>query len=69
MLSDQLGRRPLLLAGALVFAIMPISYLAVGSLTLLIAVRVVHGSATAIFGPVAWATVSDLAPAISEEPG
>jgi DHA1 family multidrug resistance protein-like MFS transporter len=62
VLSDQLGRRPLLLAGALVFAIMPITYLAVGSLALLVALRVVHGSATAIFGPVASATVSDLAP-------
>ena len=43
---------------------MPFTYLAVGSLgALLIAVRFVHGSATAITGPVMSATLSDLAPA------
>ncbi len=62
-LSDVFGRRPLLLAGALVFALMPFTYLAVSSLAGLIAVRFVHGHATAIFGPVASASVSDLAPA------
>jgi MFS family permease len=63
LLSDQLGRRPLLLAGALVFAVLPVTYLAVGSLTLLIMLRAMHGSATAIFSPVASASVSDIAPA------
>ena len=62
-LSDVLGRRPLLLAGAAVFALMPFAYLAVASLAGLIVVRVLHGNATAIFGPVASATVADLAPA------
>jgi DHA1 family multidrug resistance protein-like MFS transporter len=61
--SDVLGRRPLLIAGAMVFAIMPFTYLVVGSLAALVALRFVHGSATAIFGPVASASVSDLAPA------
>ncbi len=61
-LSDILGRRPLLLAGALVFALMPFMYLGASSLAALIALRVLHGSATAVFGPVASATVSDLAP-------
>jgi MFS family permease len=61
-LSDVLGRRPLLLTGALVFALMPFTYLAVASLSALIAIRFVHGHATAVFGPVASATVSDLAP-------
>lgn len=61
--SDVLGRRPLLVAGAIVFAAMPFAYLAVGSIGALVAVRFVHGSATAIFGPVASASVSDLAPA------
>ena len=60
--SDILGRRVLLLAGAAVFAVVPFSYLAVSSLGLLIALRVVHGSATAIFGPVASASLSDTAP-------
>src|SRR5688572_8460394 len=61
--SDILGRRALLVAGAVVFAVMPFTYLAVSGLGLLIALRVVHGSATAIFGPVASASLSDLAPA------
>ncbi len=61
-LSDILGRRPLLLAGALVFALMPLTYLGASTLATLIALRAVHGCATAVFGPVASATVSDLAP-------
>ncbi len=61
-LSDILGRRSLLLAGALVFALMPFTYLGASSLAALIVLRILHGSATAVFGPVASATVSDLAP-------
>lgn len=61
-LSDLFGRRRLLLAGALVFASMPFTYLAVSTLTLLVSLRFVHGSATAIFGPVASASLSDVAP-------
>lgn len=61
-LSDLLGRRPLLLVGALVFALVPFTYLGASSLAALIVLRVLHGSATAVFGPVASATVSDLAP-------
>lgn len=61
-LSDLLGRRRLLMAGALVFAVMPFAYLCVASLALLVVVRILHGHATAIFGPVASAAASDLAP-------
>lgn len=61
-LSDVVGRRPLLLAGALVFALMPFSYLAVSTVGGLLLARLVHGHATAVFGPVASAAVSDLAP-------
>jgi DHA1 family multidrug resistance protein-like MFS transporter len=60
--SDVIGRAPLLIAATLVFAVMPFSYLAAGSLAALIGVRFVHGSATAIMGPVMAATISDLAP-------
>jgi MFS family permease len=61
--SDVLGRKPLLLTAAIVFAVMPFGYLGIGSLTLLMAARFVHGSATAIMGPVMSATISDLSPA------
>jgi MFS transporter, DHA1 family, multidrug resistance protein len=60
--SDVLGRRPLLLLGTVVFATMPFTYLGVASLATLVALRFAHGSATAIFGPVASASVSDVAP-------
>jgi MFS family permease len=61
--SDLLGRRPLLLVAASLFAVMPLSYLAIGSLAALMIARAIHGSATAIAGPVMSATLSDLAPA------
>ena len=60
--SDVLGRRPLLLAGTVVFALMPFTYLGIASLGVLIGLRLLHGAATAIFGPVASASLSDLAP-------
>ena len=60
--SDVVGRVPLLLTAAAVFAVMPFSYLLTGSLAALIGLRFVHGSATAIMGPVVSATISDLAP-------
>jgi MFS family permease len=61
-LSDLFGRRALLLAGALVFATLPFTYLLVSTLVVLILLRFVHGLATAIFGPVASASLSDIAP-------
>jgi MFS transporter, DHA1 family, multidrug resistance protein len=61
--SDVLGRRPLLVAGALVFALLPFTYLGVATLGALVALRFIHGAATAIFGPVASASLSDIAPA------
>jgi MFS transporter, DHA1 family, multidrug resistance protein len=61
-MSDILGRRRLLLVGALVFAALPFTYLGVSTLVGLILLRLVHGSATAIFGPVASASLSDIAP-------
>lgn len=61
-LSDIFGRGRLLLSGAAVFALLPFAYLPVSSRAALVLLRFVHGSATAIFGPVASATLSDLAP-------
>lgn len=62
-LSDVVGRRFVLVCGAVLFAVLPLSYLAVGGFVALVAMRVIHGGATALFGPVASATLSDLAPA------
>jgi MFS family permease len=62
-LSDLLGRQRLLIMGALVFATLPFTYLAVSTLAWLVVLRFLHGSATAIFGPVASASLSDVAPA------
>jgi DHA1 family multidrug resistance protein-like MFS transporter len=61
-LSDILGRRRLLVAGGVVFATLPFTYLGVSTLAALVLLRFVHGSATAIFGPVAFASLSDVAP-------
>lgn len=61
-LSDVLGRRRLLIAGGLAFAFVPFTYMGIASLGALVALRFVHGSATAIFGPVASASLSDIAP-------
>lgn len=60
-LSDILGRRTVLLSAMFVFASAPILYLFVHSAEALVAVRLYHGLATAIFGPVAMAYVADLA--------
>lgn len=62
-LSDMFGRGRLLIAGAFVFAGLPFTYLVASTLVVLILLRFVHGSATAIFGPVASASLSDIAPA------
>jgi DHA1 family multidrug resistance protein-like MFS transporter len=62
-LSDVFGRRRLLIVGAVVFATLPFTYLVASTLAVLVLLRFVHGSATAIFGPVASASLSDIAPA------
>ena len=59
-LSDLYGRRRVILAATFVFASAPFLYLFVSSPWQLALVRVYHGLATAIFGPVAMALVSDL---------
>ena len=61
--SDVFGRRPCLIAAGVVFTLMPLADIGVAALTMLLALRFVHGSATAIFGPVSAAAVSDIAPA------
>ncbi len=62
VLSDAWGRKRVLLLAGFVFASAPFLYLLVHTPGQLAAVRVYHGAATAIFGPVALAYVADLAP-------
>lgn len=62
-LSDILGRRILLLIGACVFAMTPFFYPLIATMAGLIMLRFLHGNATAIFGPTASATISDIAAA------
>ncbi|HXH11197.1 MAG TPA: MFS transporter [Alphaproteobacteria bacterium] len=59
-LSDILGRRRMLLLGAAFFAFPPFLYLLVQEAYTLLALRFLHGFATAIFSPVAAAAVADL---------
>jgi DHA1 family multidrug resistance protein-like MFS transporter len=59
LLSDQWGRRRVILLSMVVFASAPFLYLLVRVPWQLVLVRVYHGLATAILGPVAMAAVAD----------
>jgi len=59
VLSDIIGRRRVILLAAVVFASAPFLYLLVSLPWHLVLVRVYHGLATAILGPVAMAAVAD----------
>jgi MFS family permease len=61
-LSDIFGRRRVLLASALIFASAPFLYLGVTSWWTLALVRFYHGFATAMFMPVAEASIAELYP-------
>jgi MFS transporter, DHA1 family, multidrug resistance protein len=60
-LSDVLGRKRMMVLGALFFAVPPFLYPFVHDPWSLLALRFVHGFATAIFSPVASAYVASLA--------
>ncbi|MBE3116616.1 MFS transporter [Candidatus Bathyarchaeota archaeon] len=62
-LSDTFGRRKVLLFAAFVFASAPFLYLGVTSWWMLVLVRFYHGFATAVFMPVAEASIAMLFPA------
>ena len=59
ILSDIIGRRRVILLAAIVFATAPFLYLLVSQPWQLVIIRVYHGFATAILGPVAMAAVAD----------
>jgi MFS family permease len=58
-LSDIFGRKRIMLFALFIFATAPIPYLFVTQGWQLVAVRMYHGIATAVFGPVAMALVAD----------
>jgi MFS family permease len=58
-LSDLFGRRRVLIASTIIFASAPILYVFVNAWWQLVLVRFYHGFATAIFVPVARATIAD----------
>jgi len=59
ILSDLIGRRRVILMAAIVFATAPFLYLIITTPWQLVLVRIYHGLATAILGPVAMAAVAD----------
>lgn len=61
VISDIIGRRRTMLIGLAFFAVIPFFYLLVDSYGSLLAVRFLHGFATAIYGPVIMAVVVDIA--------
>jgi MFS transporter, DHA1 family, multidrug resistance protein len=61
VISDIIGRRRTMVIGLAFFAVIPFFYLLVHSYNSLLAVRFLHGFATAIYGPVIMAVVVDMA--------
>ncbi len=61
-LSDIFGRRRFLLVAGILFASAPFLYLLIGAWWQLILVRLYHGFATAVFVPVAEASIAELFP-------
>lgn len=59
--SDVIGRRRTMLAGLVIFGLMPFAYLFITHYAALVVTRFLHGLATAIYGPVAMAVVVDIA--------
>ncbi len=60
-MSDWFGRGRTLFLGLLIFALTPFAYLLVWGTPALLAVRFIHGFATAIYGPVSMAIVAEVA--------
>ncbi len=59
LLSDRMGRRLWLLIGTLIFAGAPFLYTLIETPGQLVAIRLLHGTATAIYGPVTVAYVAE----------
>ncbi|OGL29511.1 MAG: hypothetical protein A3G44_07895 [Candidatus Rokubacteria bacterium RIFCSPLOWO2_12_FULL_73_47] len=62
VLTDALGRRPLILAGAAIFGLASLGYTAVGSVAALLALRVFHGAGMGLGPTAATVVVADVSP-------
>ena len=60
ILSDRWGRRVWLLIGACFFAFMPFLYRFISTPEQLLVIRLIHGLATAIYGPVTLAYIAEI---------
>jgi len=60
VLSDIIGRKRLLIVGAIAFGVTPFAYLLIKDLQILLILRLCHGLATAVFAPIALATVASM---------
>jgi DHA1 family multidrug resistance protein-like MFS transporter len=61
-LSDRIGRRPIILAGLALYAVVSVLYSLAGSLWMLGIFRFIHGIASVMVTPIAQAYVGDLTP-------
>jgi MFS family permease len=66
VMSDQLGRKRLLVASGTVFLSAPLLYLLIADPLWLVPVRFFHGTATAILGPVLSAVIAERFPRIKD---
>ncbi|MBV7330205.1 MFS transporter [Chloroflexi bacterium TSY] len=67
LFSDRWGRRAWLLIGTAFFVLMPFAYRYITTPEQLVVVRIIHGLATAIYGPVTLAYVSELSQSAKAE--
>jgi MFS family permease len=63
LLADRWGRKPVLILGAILFSLGPALHTVVGSIPLLLVVKVVHGVGLACFSTAYQAFIADLVPA------
>lgn len=61
-LSDNIGRKPFIVAGLLLYTLASTLYVMASSVKALIGVRLFHGFASVLVAPVAMALVADIAP-------
>jgi DHA1 family multidrug resistance protein-like MFS transporter len=61
-LSDRWGRKPFIVLGLLLYALVSVFYVMAGRVETLILVRLLHGLTSVLVAPVAMALVADIAP-------